>query len=84
MPDKSSTELLLSAVRKAVEPLAALPETTEARLLREMAADFEAAILAWTPRSPPDADDREIMMKRVLALTIAVAKHVRCNAAQKR
>jgi predicted lysophospholipase L1 biosynthesis ABC-type transport system permease subunit len=76
MPAATCAEIVLAAIQTAVEPLAPLAETPEVRVLRMMAADFEAEVRAWTPDSPDD-DDREIMMKRVLALNVAVAKVVR-------
>jgi hypothetical protein len=74
--DSSRTALMLLAIHTAVEPLATVPECPEARLLRQMAVDFEAAIRGWKPEVV-DSDERELMMKRVLALNVAVAKHVR-------
>jgi hypothetical protein len=76
MSASTPAELVLGAIRTAVEPLATMTETPQVRLLREMAADFEAEVRAWTPLVPDD-DDRELMMKRVLALNVAVAKIVR-------
>ncbi len=67
---------MLGAIRTAVQPLESLEATVEVRVLRQMAADFEAEVRSWTSSSP-DSDDRELMMKRVLALNVAVAKVVR-------
>jgi hypothetical protein len=41
-----------------------------------MAADFEEEVRKWTAQTP-DEDGREVMMQRVLALNVAVAKLVR-------
>jgi hypothetical protein len=76
MPAATCAEIVLGAIHTAVEPLAVMAETPEVRMLRMMAADFEAEVRVWTPDTPDD-DDRELMMKRVLALNMAVAKLVR-------
>jgi hypothetical protein len=77
MPYESSrTNVILRAIRTAAKPLSTLPESSDVRVLRDMAADFEKTVRGWKP-APPRSEERELMMKRVLALNIAVAKLVR-------
>ena len=58
MPAASSADLVLGAIRTAVQPLASVQDSAEVRLLRQMAEDFEAEVRTWTASSPDD-DDRE-------------------------
>ncbi len=76
MPAVSRADIVLSSIRTAAAPLAGLADSADVRLLRQMAADFEAEVHSWTS-NPPDEDAQELMMQRVLALNVAVAKLVR-------
>jgi hypothetical protein len=69
-------QIVLDALKTAVDPLATFDDSPQVRVLRRMAADFEEEVKKWTPEGPEE-DEREIMMQRVLALNVAVAKLVR-------
>jgi len=65
--------LALDAVQAAIEVLDGLPASEERARLQTIAHDCEDAILGWS-NAPPGADERESMMRRVLALNVAVAR----------
>jgi hypothetical protein len=67
------TTLALDAVRAAIEALDKLAGTDEQAGLLGEARTCEGLVAAWTDR-PPSAEEREELMRRVLALNVAVAK----------
>lgn len=66
------TNLALGAVNAAVAALASLPDSDDKRRLLVEVESCARAIDAWTGQ-PPTAEAREAVMKRVLALHVAVA-----------
>lgn len=66
------TGLALGAVHAALTALASLPDSAEKQRLLGEAESCARAVHSWVDRAPSDPE-REAMMKRVLALHVAVA-----------
>ncbi len=64
---------VLDAIGQALASLSRLPETDEARALRDECLACEAIAKEWA-RSPPTAAEREAMTRRVLALHVSITK----------
>lgn len=73
MPRSKKTPGVLDAIRQALATFDALPDTPEAWKLRDECLVMEATAREWS-RVPPSAEEREAMMRRVLALHIAITK----------
>ena len=73
MPDSTRTSAVRHALHYVEERLAKLPDSPEARDLRDRAAEYVALVEAW-PGTKPGKEEREAMMRRVLALHIAAGK----------
>lgn len=67
------TTLALDAVRAAVDALEGAPATEERDRLLEEARTCERLVAAWAD-NPPSAGEREALMRKVLALNVAVAR----------
>ena len=67
------THVVLAAIATALEAASALPDSPEARELRDRGLALEKATKQWEDASPT-AGEREGMMKKVLALHTAVTK----------
>ena len=67
------TLLALDAVRAAISVLKGLPPSDESAQLLTVANGCENEVCRWRD-APPSAVEREDMMRRVLALNVAVAK----------
>lgn len=64
---------MLDAIQQALATFARLPDSPEARALREQCLAVEATAKEWA-RVPPSVEDREAMMRKVLALHVAITK----------
>lgn len=64
--------LTLDTLEEAIEQLATVPDGGEAQSLRAQADELKKEMLAWSTESPPSAEEREAMMKRVLLVYTAV------------
>lgn len=73
MPISKRTALALDAVRLALASLRVMPDSKEARALREACVSWERVVKDWE-HSAPTAEDRERAMKRLVALHVAVTK----------
>lgn len=67
------TPRVLDAIHQALATFASLPDSPQARELREECLAVEATAREWA-LAPPSAEDREEMMRKVLALHIAITK----------
>jgi hypothetical protein len=67
------TTLALDAVLAAIVVLDGLPDSEERARLQTLARECEDAIRGWCEAAPAP-DERESMMRRVLALNVAVTK----------
>lgn len=67
------TTLALDAVRAAIAVLEKVQATEERDRLLEEAHTFERKVVAWAA-NPPNAAEREELMRKVLALNVAVAR----------
>ena len=68
--------LVLDAVQIALGQLAKLPNSPEVEDLRTKALAYEKEAKHWSEK-PPTSEQREAMMKKVLALHVAVTKLAR-------
>jgi acyl-CoA reductase-like NAD-dependent aldehyde dehydrogenase len=79
VPRSKRTPSVLDAINQALTILARLPDTEEARDLREQCRAIEETAKEWA-RTPPTAEDREAMMKKVLAIHVLLTKVRRSSA----
>lgn len=73
VPRSKRTPSILDAVQQALAILARLPDTEEARDLREQCRAIEETAREWA-RTPPTAEDREALLKKVLAIHVLLTK----------
>ncbi len=64
---------MLDAIGKALASLRILPDSQEARVLREECLAWERMAKDWE-HSPPTAEERETAMKKVVALHVAISR----------
>jgi hypothetical protein len=67
------TSPALNAIRQALATVSKLPESEEARELRDQCLAHEHIAEQWA-REPPTPEEREALMKKVLALHVKVTK----------
>jgi acyl-CoA reductase-like NAD-dependent aldehyde dehydrogenase len=67
------TSVVLSALQVTLRHLSEIPDSPEADALKRAVADCEREAREWRTTSPT-AQQREALMKRVLALHLSVAK----------
>lgn len=72
--------IVLDAISIAVQQLAKVPDSLEVQALRAKALAYESEVKQWTD-APPTTEQREAMMKRVLALNASVTKLARQKGA---
>lgn len=73
MAHSKRTALVIDAIRLAVDSLAVLPDSEDARELRASCCALRSAVEAWNV-APPSAEEREQTMRKVVALHVAVTK----------
>lgn len=73
MAASKRTILLGDAVRQGLASLDVLPDTNEARLLRNECLSWEQVAKDWV-LAPPTPEERERAMKKVIALHVAIAR----------
>lgn len=76
MPESKRFSLVTKAIGLASAQLARMPSSAEVDALRCAADEFEAETQAWA-QQPPTDQERELMMKKALALQVAVTKLAR-------
>jgi hypothetical protein len=67
------SSLALDAVHAAIDALARAPDSEEKARLLEEARACETVVEGWRDATP-SPNDREVTMRRILALNVAVAK----------
>ena len=75
-PKTKRTVVALDALEEALSILAGLPESPESEALVQKGFVLQREIKAWSD-SPPSSEAREAMMRRVLALHIAISQLAR-------
>jgi hypothetical protein len=73
VPRSKRAPRVLDAIHQALATFAALPDSTEARNLREQCLAVEATAREWAT-VPPSPEDRDALMRKVLALHVAITK----------
>ena len=73
MSRSTRTNLVLGAISRALDSLSVLPDSEQARRLREECLACQAAAKEWETTSP-SAEERETMMRRAVALHVAITK----------
>jgi hypothetical protein len=73
VPRATPTTLILDAIHQALAMMAALPDSDEVRDLRDRCAAYERVVFGWR-QVPPTAEQRESLMKDVLALQVTAMK----------
>lgn len=68
--------LLLKSFRTASAQLARMPSSPEVEALKNETVTCEGEVQAWAQNAPTN-DQRELMMKKALALQVAVTKLAR-------
>ncbi len=77
MSKTNRTVLTLDTLEEALAQLAGLPDSAEAQALRAQGEVLRKEMQAWSAEAPPSAEEREEMMKRVLAVYMGVQKLAR-------
>ena len=83
MPRSKRTAVVHNAIKTALASLTVFPDSEEARELRERCLTYQATTSEWT-HTAPTPEEREAMMKKVVALHVAVTKLRRKSEAPKR
>lgn len=73
MANSKRTALVSDAIRQALASLAILPNSEEALTLRERCLACQAVANEWS-QTPPTPEEREAMMRKVIALHVAITK----------
>ena len=73
MRHSRGTSLVLDAIGQALATVSRMPKSDEAMHLREQCLALEHTVKDWV-KTPPTPEDRESLMKSVLALQVALLK----------
>ena len=68
-----SASTILDAIRQASAVASSLPESEVARRLCDECQAYERTAEQWE-RAPPSVEEREVLMKKILALHIVVTR----------
>lgn len=75
MPRTKRSPHVAKAIRTATEQLAKMPSSPEVLALKNVIRSVEEELDGWVI-TPPATEQREGMMKRVMAIHLAIAKLV--------
>jgi hypothetical protein len=78
VPRPERAPFVQDAIQRALATLATLPDSEEARDLRQQCLAIEQTAKAWA-QHPPTPEEREAMTKKVLALHVLVTKVYRSS-----
>jgi hypothetical protein len=73
VPRTRPTSRALDAIHQALATFAALPDSPNAHELREQYLAIEVTAREWA-RVPPSPEDRDLLIRKVLALHVAITK----------
>mgnify|MGYP001194032952 CR=1 FL=1 len=76
MPRSKRSPLVAKAIRTANEQLAKMPSSPEVLALKGVISAIQEEVAVWEA-TPPASDQREGVMKRVLAIHLAITRLAR-------